>query len=132
MSLLWLIGGAAGIIGAFTGPMAKWIGMKWVYWLSQCCLAVPLLLLAFSHHYSVWLFPAVALGGAAYVTLSGVLLVWGAECPRHRRRHAVLILATGQVIGSLLFGQLYAQAGASTVLILFAALPLLVMLIIRR
>ncbi|WP_409455798.1 hypothetical protein [Pantoea sp. CTOTU46764] len=109
---------------------------EWVYWLSQCCLVVPLLLLAFSHHYSVWLFPAVALGGAAYVTLSGVLLVWGAAATENVPAIGVgmlfFMLATGQVIGSLLFGQLYAQAGASTVLTLFAALPLLVMLIIRR
>lgn len=136
VSLLWLMGGAAGIIGAFTGPMAKWIGMKWVYWLSQCCLAVPLLLLAISHHYSIWLFPAVALGGAAYVTLSGVLLVWGATATKNAPAIGVgilfFMLATGQVIGSLLFGQLYAQANASTALMLFAALPLLIMLVIRR
>lgn len=136
VSLLWLIAGAAGIIGALTGPMAKWMGMKRVYWLSQCCLAVPLLLLAFSHHYSAWLFPAVALGGAAYVTLSGVLLVWGAEATNNAPAVGVGILfymlAAGQVMGSLLFGQLFMLAGAPTALTLFAALPLLMMFVIRR
>jgi len=136
VSVLWLIGGAAGIVGALTGPMAKWMGMNWVYRLSQCCLALPLLLLAISHHYSIWLFPAIALGGAAYVTLSGVLLVWGAEATQNAPAIGVgilfFMLAAGQMLGSLLFGQLYAQAGAPTALMLFAALPLLMLFVIRR
>lgn len=128
VSLLWLVGGAAGILGALTGPMAKWIGMNAVYRLSLCGMSLLLLLLALSHHYAWWLFPAVALGGAAYVTLSGVLLVWGAEATAHSPASGVgilfFMLAAGQVIGSLLFGQVYASAGAASALLLFAALPL--------
>ncbi|WP_336777099.1 MFS transporter [Pantoea sp. USHLN256] len=136
VSLLWLIAGAAGIVGALTGPMAKWLGMSQVYRLSQCCLAIPLLVLAASHHASGWLFPAVALGGAAYVTLSGVLLVWGAAATEQAPATGVgmlfFMLAAGQVIGSLMFGQLYSVAGAPAALLLFAALPLLMLFLIPR
>lgn len=134
ISALWLIGGAAGIVGALTGPMAKWMGIEQVYRLSQCCLAVPLLALAFSHHFSAWLFPAVALGGAAYVTLSGVLLVWGAAATENAPAVGVgvlfFMLAAGQVIGSMVFGQLYASAGAPTALLLFAIMPVVMMFIL--
>lgn len=78
----------------------------------------------------------MALGGAAYVTLSGVLLVWGAEATNNAPAVGVgilfFMLAAGQVMGSLLFGQLFMLAGAPTALTLFAALPLLMMFVIRR
>ena len=81
--MLWLVSGAAGILGALTGPLARCIGMRQVYWLAQLAMAVPLLLLAALTHFSYWLIPAAALCGAGYVTLSGILLV---PPPRHRMR----------------------------------------------
>ena len=136
ISLLWVTAGAAGIAGALTGPLANVIAMKQIYRLSQCCLALPLLLLAFSHHFSWWLFPGVALGGAGYVTLSGVLLVWGADATESSPATGVstlfFMLALGQVIGSMLFGQIYALASGETALLMFAALPVLLVFAIRH
>lgn len=130
-SLLWLISGAAGIAGVLTGPLAALSSMKQVYRLSQLAMAAPLLLLALSHGFSWGLFPAVALCGAGYVTLSGVLLVCGAtaakQSPSSGVALAFFMLAAGQVAGSVLFGQLYAQTGAVPALEIFAALSLLMM-----
>lgn len=131
--LLWLIAGGAGIVGAATGPVAARIGLNAVYRLSLCGMALPLLVLAFSKGDSAGLLVAVACCGAGYVTLSGVLLVWGArataEAPATGVGILFFMLAVGQVVGSLLFGQLYATLGAVMALMLFAASALLLLFI---
>jgi len=131
--LLWLIAGGAGIVGAVTGPVAARIGLNGVYRLSLCGMALPLLVLAFSRGESIGLLIAVACCGAGYVTLSGVLLVWGARATDEDPATGVgilfFMLAVGQVAGSLLFGQLYAFLGASSALTLFAMSALLLLFI---
>lgn len=127
-SLLWLTGGGAGIAGALTGAARRALSLAQIYRLSQLCLALPLLLLASLEGFSWWLFPAVALGGAGYVTLSGVLLVYGAAATPASAAAGVSVaffmLAAGQVAGSALFGAAYAGLGAGTALLGFAALAL--------
>lgn len=131
--LLWLVAGGAGIAGAATGPVAARIGLNAVYRLSLCGMALPLLVLAFSHGESAGLLISVACCGAGYVTLSGVLLVWGAQATAEEPATGVgilfFMLAVGQVAGSLLFGQLYAALGAITALTLFALSALLLLFI---
>ncbi len=135
-SLLWLVSGGAGMAGALTGPVASLIGMNPVYRLSQLFMAAPLLLLAFLHHFSWWLLPAVALCGVGYITLSGVLLVYGASATKAAPASGVGVvfftLAAGQVAGSLVFGTLYSSAGAVIALTLFAALGGVVMLVLPQ
>ena len=131
--LLWLIAGSAGIAGAATGLLAARIGLNGVYRLSLCGMALPLLVLAFSHGESIGLMVAVACCGAGYVTLSGVLLVWGARATAEDPATGVgilfFMLAAGQVVGSLLFGQIFACWGASTALTLFAIGALLLLFV---
>jgi predicted MFS family arabinose efflux permease len=132
--LLWLIAGSAGIVGAATGLVAARIGLNGVYRLSLCGMALPLLVLALSHGESIGLGIAVACCGAGYVTLSGVLLVWGARATAEDPATGVgilfFMLAVGQVVGSLLFGQLYACWGATTALTLFAIVALLLLFVL--
>ncbi|MGK3141193.1 MFS transporter [Pantoea sp. C2G6] len=129
--LLWLIAGGAGIAGAATGPIAARIGLNAVYRLSLCGMALLLVVLAVSHENSALLWVAVACCGAGYVTLSGVLLVWGARATEEAAATGVgilfLMLAVGQVVGSLLFGQIYAAFGAVAALALFASGTLLLL-----
>ncbi|STQ10023.1 putative arabinose transporter [Enterobacter cloacae] len=63
-NILWLISGGAGIIAIFTGSMARRIGMRGVYRLSQIFMAISLAVLTVSHGFSWWLIPAVAMSGA--------------------------------------------------------------------
>ena len=125
-SMLWLVSGAAGILGALTGPLARYIGMRQVYWLAQLAMAVPLLLLAALTHFSYWLLPAAALCGAGYVTLSGILLVAAAAATPQNASSGVaaafLTLAIGQIAGAILFAQIY-SSNAAAALLLFAAIP---------
>lgn len=128
--LLWLVAGGAGILGVATGPIVARIGLNGVYRLSLCGMTLPLLVLAFSQGESSGLLIAVACCGAGYVTLSGVLLVWGARAVAEDPATGVgllfFMLAVGQVVGSL-FGQLYASLGAATALTLFAVSGLLLL-----
>lgn len=132
-SMLWLVSGAAGILGALTGPLARCIGMRQVYWLAQLAMAAPLLLLAALTHFSYWLVPAAALCGAGYVTLSGILLVAGAAATPQNAASGVaaafLTLAIGQIVGAILFAQIYSSS-AATALLLFAAIPVALLFLI--
>ncbi|UGS40890.1 MFS transporter [Pseudocitrobacter corydidari] len=132
-SLLWLISGAAGILAVFTGLLARYLAWTQIYRLSQLCMALPLLLMAFLQSYSGWLIPAVAMCGAGYVTLSGVLLVYAADVLRQAPATGVCVaffmLAAGQVVGSALFGQIYAGYGAVITLIVFAGMSCAMLLI---
>lgn len=133
ISLLWMIAGGAGISGALTGPLADRIGMKQVYRISLLCMALPLAMMAWVDGASWWFYPAVAMCGAGYVTLSGVLLVCGVSASENAAASGVglvfLMLAAGQVVGSALFGQLYALAGAAPALLTFCVLALLIALL---
>jgi len=128
LSLLWLVCGAAGILGALTGPLSKIIGMQQVYRFAQLFMAAPLLLIAFSHAFSWWMIPAVALCGIGYITLSGVLLVGGTEAAPDSPASGVgvvfFMLAAGQVTGSVIFGMIYTHGGAVPALLVFATLSL--------
>lgn len=130
-SMLWLVSGSAGILGALTGSVAAYTGLNQVYRISQLFMAAPLLLLAFSHGLSWWFFPAVALCGTGYVALSGVLLVCGVstlkDSPASGAGMVFFMFAAGQVAGSLVFGMLYAEAGAVLALTMFSVLPVLMM-----
>lgn len=132
-SMLWLVSGAAGILGALTGPLARYIGMRQVYWLAQLAMAAPLLLLAALTHFSYWLLPAAALCGAGYVTLSGILLVAGAAATPQNAASGVaaafLTLAIGQIVGAILFAQIYSSSAAAA-LLLFAAIPVALLFLV--
>lgn len=127
-SLLWLVSGGAGVLGVFTGPAAARFGLAGIYRVAQLSMALPLLALSFTQGFNGWLIPAVALCGAGYITLSGVLLVHGAnaapDAPASGVGLAFFMLAVGQVIGTMLFGLLYNDAGAPAALIAFCVLGL--------
>lgn len=125
-NMLWLVSGGAGIVAVFTGSAARRIGMRGVYRGSQILMALSLALLAFSHGFHWWLFAVVAMSGAGYVILSGVLLVRGAEItepsPAAGVSLAFLMLAAGQIVGSVAFGQLFGTLGAVGALAVFSTL----------
>ncbi|VTP74207.1 Uncharacterised protein [Leclercia adecarboxylata] len=124
--VLWLVSGGAGIVAVFTGSAAKRIGMRGVYRLSQIFMAASLLALALNEGFAWWLVPVVAMSGAGYVILSGVLLVQGATIahpsPAVGVSMAFLMLAAGQVVGAVVFGLLLGMAGAAVALAIFSGL----------
>jgi len=136
ISLLWLSAGAAGILGALTGPLAAKIGLLWVFRLSLLGMIVLLCVFAGFSHESGWFFPAVIVGGAGYVALSGVLLVWGAQATSSAPAIGVSVLffmlAAGQMAGSVAFGQLYVMLDAVSALLIWAVLALFMLFAPKR
>jgi len=134
ISMLWMISGGAGIIAVLTGAVTAFIGMHQLYRLSQLFMAAPLVLFAFSHGFSWWLFPAVALCGSGYVILSGVLLVCATSSAKKSPSSGVgvafFMLAAGQITGSVVFGQIYAAAGATITLTGFASLSIMMLFLV--
>ncbi len=124
-SMLWLLSGGAGILDIFTGPLIRRHGVNTVYRVALLFMTIPLLILTFSHGFHHGLYPAVALAGVGYITLSAVLLVSGAaaipDAPAAGVGIAFFMLAAGQAVGALTFGRLYVDMGASVTLSLFAA-----------
>lgn len=70
-----------------------------------------------------------ALFGAAYVTLTGVYLIWGVRALSDRPPTGLMIgfltMAVGQTAGAPVFGILMAGPGAGLAVTCFAALALL-------
>lgn len=127
-NILWLLSGGSGVAAVFTSSLAGRIGVRGVYRGSQLFMAVSLIALSLSHGFAWWLVPVVAMSGAGYVILSGVLLVQGARVaepsPAAGVSIAFLMLAVGQIIGSVAFGLLYEMVGAAGALLLFSGLSL--------
>ncbi len=127
-NVLWLLSGGAGVAAVFTSSLASRIGVRGVYRGSQLFMAASLIALSLSQGFAWWLVPVVAMSGAGYVILSGVLLVQGARVaqpsPAAGVSIAFLMLAVGQIIGSVAFGLLYGMVGAAGALLLFSGLSL--------
>lgn len=127
-NILWLLSGGAGVAAVFTSSLAGRIGVRGVYRGSQLFMAVSLIALSLSKGFAWWLVPVVAMSGAGYVILSGVLLVQGTRVaqpsPAAGVSIAFLMLAIGQIIGSVAFGLLYGMVGAAGALLLFSGLSL--------
>ena len=132
ISLLWMVAGGAGIFGILAGPIADRIGMNQVWRGSLLLMALPLVVLAWADEPSWWLFPTVAMSGAGYVILSGVLLVCSVSATHSTPASGVglvfFMLAAGQVAGSVLFAQLYARTSVETALLAFSIPGFLMML----
>ena len=72
---LWTVIGAAGIVGALTGPVVDRLGLRTFWALLMVLLVVGVAGLAAGARVPVLVLAAGALFGAAYIALSGVLLV---------------------------------------------------------
>ncbi|WP_170163220.1 MFS transporter [Bogoriella caseilytica] len=107
---LWVALGLGGLLGVLTGALVHQLGIR-LGWLS-CAAALALAIggVGLSTHGQL---PALAYGGmalfgAAYMSLSGVLILWAREAwPGHGGEGTSLLfiaLATGQAVGSATFG----------------------------
>lgn len=127
----WIVIGVAGFAGAAAGPLIKRFGLNPVHRVSLAALALALLLLLFSGVSDGLPFAAAALFGAAYIMLTGVILVWGVEVVPDRPAFGLgagfLAIAAGQVAGAPLFGALYDWRGGEFALLSFAGLACLAM-----
>jgi len=122
---LWIALGVGGLLGSFTGALVAGAGQHGGWFIAASALALASGLLAWSwQSQSPWLaYASMALFGAGYMALSGVLILWARnEWPQHAGAGTSVLfiaLATGQAIGSAGFGA--AQGSANPVLLAILA-----------
>lgn len=106
--VVWTVIGAAGVGGAFAGPFIDRFGLR-VSWAGLMVLmAAGTAGLAAGSRVPVAAMAAGAVFGAAYIALSGVLLVWATRTYRARPSLGVglvfFMIAAGQAVGAPLSG----------------------------
>ncbi|WP_308798065.1 MFS transporter [Agromyces silvae] len=107
-TLVWILLGACGVLGAAAGSLAGRLGMAGAWRIGVVVLAAGTALLAgFPGSLPI---AAIAAGafGAAYIALTGLLLIWGTEAyprtPAAGVGLAFLLLAIGQAAGAPIVG----------------------------
>lgn len=105
-TVLWIVLGAAGLLGALTGDITARIGLARGWIAGMLLLGVATA--AFAVEIPAGAFGAAAVFGGVYIALTGLLLLWGTRAypdhPAFGVGAAFLLIAVGQAVGSPLVG----------------------------
>ena len=125
---LWTVMGGLGVLGAAAGWLVARAGITRVHVGSQLAMALGIVAVAHTGTQPALALLGGGVFGAAYLTLTGVYLVWGTaalpEQPASGVTVAFLALAIGQAVGAPVFGFLMERAAPDTAVLAFAALAL--------
>ncbi len=133
LSIFWILIGVAGVLGGISGRMIDQYGLKFSYFLGVILMAAASILLALTPF--IWIVPFLAslLFGASYIFITGVLLVWGVKLFVKNASLGIgipfLMLAVGQVIGSVLAGPIVEQLGYTFTFVIYGIIGLTPVLI---
>ncbi|WP_370331045.1 YbfB/YjiJ family MFS transporter [Mycolicibacterium hippocampi] len=123
-SIAWMALGAAGIAGAFGGDLARQIGLSRAWVGTTLAMSAATIGLAIAPWNVVALMVSVSIFGAAYIGLTGLLLVWSTrvypDSPSLGVGLSFFTIALGQALGAPTAGVLIDALGATTTFILFA------------
>ncbi|GAB3221352.1 MFS transporter [Mycolicibacterium hippocampi] len=123
-SIAWMALGAAGIAGAFGGDLAQRIGLRRAWVVTTLAMSCATVGLAIAPWNIVAIMLSVSIFGAAYIGLTGLLLVWSTrvypDSPSLGVGLAFFTIAFGQALGAPTAGVLIDAHGATTTFILFA------------
>lgn len=107
----WVVLGAAGVLGAAAGNLGRRFGISRVWLVAMLMMAVVTILLAAFPFLDLIAWAAASAFGTVYMTLTGLLLVWGTQVyaltPAARVGLAFLIMSLGQAVAAPLIGALY-------------------------
>ncbi|MCZ7438780.1 YbfB/YjiJ family MFS transporter [Micromonospora sp. WMMC241] len=107
-TLAWVLLGALGVLGAVAGDLAGRVGIGGAWLLTTSVLAAATGLLAAVPGEPAVASVAAGAFGAAYIALTGLLLIWGTRVyprtPAAGVGVAFLVLALGQAAGASLVG----------------------------
>lgn len=124
-SVAWTVLGAAGVAGGLGGDVMQRVGLPraWVGTTSAMSAATASLALFPSNTMAIML--AVSIFGAAYIGLTGLLLVWSTrvypDSPSLGVGLAFFTIALGQALGAPAVGALIDRLGITTTFVVFAA-----------
>ena len=106
--VVWTVIGAAGLVGAFSGPVVDRLGIPTSWSVLMVLLAAGTAGLAAGAAVPLAALLAGAAFGGSYIALTGVLLVWSTRTYRTRPALGVglafLMIAVGQAVGAPLVG----------------------------
>ena len=124
--IAWTVLGAAGVAGAFSGDLVGRLGLASSWTACLLLMSTATLLLAGLSDHVAGVLLAAALFGAAYIALTGILLVWGTRLfpgnPSYGVTLAFLLIAVGQVAGAPATGALADRTTLVTAFVACAAL----------
>ncbi|MCB8889348.1 MFS transporter [Vreelandella malpeensis] len=124
--LLWIAIGAAGMAGAAAGSLVERFGINRVHRVFLAALVAGTLMVGMVNTTPMLALLGGALFGVAYITVTGVYLVWGVKALSHRPATGLMVgfltIAIGQTAGAPVFGLLMDQFSATVAVASFAAL----------
>ncbi|MGP4039637.1 MFS transporter [Gracilibacillus sp. D59] len=133
LSGFWVIIGIFGVLGGFSGSLVERWGLSVGYKLGSLSIASASIMLSFTSEN--WLVPYLSAGvfGCFYIFLTGVLLVWGTRVFITNASLGIgipfLLLAVGQVLGSLLAGLLIGTWDYATAFMLYGIIGMVATLL---
>jgi predicted MFS family arabinose efflux permease len=104
----WTVIGAAGVVGAFSGPLVTRLGLARAWTVVMLLLAVGVAGLGAGAGNPALALLSGAVFGASYIALTGVVLVWATRLYPRRASFGVglafFMIAIGQAVGAPLVG----------------------------
>lgn len=124
VGMLWTVIGLSGLVGVAAGGLIAAYGLNVIHRIFLGLMALAIVLVATGS--DTLALGGAGLFGAAYMTLTGVYLVWGVDAlpsrPAMGLTAAFLAVAIGQTLGAPVFGLLLDVMPAFPSALLFAAI----------
>lgn len=126
LSGFWIIIGLFGVLGGFAGSLIETKGLSFSYRLASLLIGLASFIIVFTS--GNWLMPYLSAGlfGSSYIFLCGVFLVWGIRVFITNASLGIgvpfLLIAVGQVIGSILAGWLVGTWGYISTFVIFGSI----------
>jgi predicted MFS family arabinose efflux permease len=135
-TLFWTIIGVSGIAGGLAGDLVWRSGLARAFRASLLWMAAAVGLLAAAPDVLLLAYLSATLFGSTYIMLTGIILVWSVsvfhERPSAGLGAAFLLIAVGQILGSLIAGMVAGVAGLPPTFWAFAGVTVLTGLIRPR
>jgi len=109
--LAWMVLGAFGVLGAAAGKIVQVWSLRTAWNLTSLAMAVATIVLGLAPAIPFTAYSSVALFGASYTALCGVLIIWAVRIVPDRAAEGTAVLfialAIGQALGSATLGVLF-------------------------
>lgn len=132
----WMLLGACGVLGATAGRIVQTWSLQLAWNVTCVAMATATIALGLAPGTIVLACSAVGVFGAAYIAMSGVLIVWAVRVIPGRASEGTIMLfialAAGQALGATAFGLLQGFASQGSTFILAGVVGLLALFPARK
>jgi predicted MFS family arabinose efflux permease len=127
----WMVLGVSGLLGGAAGDLVSRFGLGVALRGALLTMGASIGMLAAAPSVLYVAYPSAGLFGAAYIMLTGIMLVWAVKVFRDRPSAglgaAFLLISAGQILGSYFAGILAGTSGLQTTFAIFAGVAILSM-----